>query len=49
MSPPDPVRVVLLPAHIADGAADAVIVAFGLMVTVTEAVPVHPAALVPVT
>jgi hypothetical protein len=39
----------LAPLHIADGLADAVTVGNGFTVTLTVAVPVHPAALVPVT
>lgn len=46
---PEPVRVELCPRHKDEGAADAVTVGNGFTVTVTEAVPVHPAALVPVT
>ena len=46
---PAPVSVELSPIQIAAGDALAVTVGSGFTVTVTNAVPVHPAALVPVT
>ena len=41
--------VVLDPEHIDDDVADAVTVGNGFTATLTDAVPVHPAVLVPVT
>ncbi len=49
MLAPAAVNVELAPLHIAAGEADAVTVGNGFTVTVTVAVPVQPAADVPVT
>jgi len=46
---PFAVNVVLCPEHIVAGDAEAVTVGNALTVTLTDAVPVHPAVLVPVT
>ena len=46
---PDPVSVVLCPVQMATGDADADTEGKGFTITVTEAVPVHPAVVVPVT